>query len=105
VVTGEVTGVLGAPPFCVLGVPPDCVLVDEPPVCVVVPELPVDPAVVDVDADPPSVVVDVDPVVDPDADVGAAAAEVSEPPQPFNKAVNATARAAARSLKVNMAEP
>ena len=84
VVTGEDTGVLGAPPFCVL--------VGVPPVCVLVPEAPVDASPVDE--------VGVDPGV-------AAVPEgmLSEPPQPLNKPINATVRAAARRLKVNMVEP
>jgi len=85
VVTGEVSGVFGAPPFCVLvGVPP----VDE----------------VGVDPEPDD---DVEPEVDPAVEADAAAPDdpLSEPPQPLNKPVNATARAATRKLKVNMAEP
>jgi hypothetical protein len=99
VVTGEVTGVLGAPPFCVLVVPPFCGLV---------PELPLAPAVEEVDVDVESEPdADVEPEVDPgvDADVAVPEDPLSEPPQPLNKPTNATARAAARRLKINMAEP
>jgi len=89
--------VFGAPPFCVLLVPPFCGLV---------PELPPAPAVEEVDVEPEPDA-DVEPEVDPgvEADVVAPEDPLSEPPQPLNKPTNATARAAARRLKINMAEP
>jgi hypothetical protein len=80
-VTGGVTGVLGAPPFCVF--------VDEPPelldpLVLPDPPVPLEPEVGDVD-------------VDPELEAAGVPDELaSDPPQALNNNVKATAAAVAR---------
>jgi hypothetical protein len=77
-----VTGVLGAPPFCVF--------VDVPPVLL-------DPLVLpDPDALPEPEVVDVDVDPEPEAAAGVPDELASDPPQAVNNNVKATAKAVAR---------